>query len=84
MTYTDFIHHGDAGIFCLLLKLKHGWRNIARGHDILLVSNRRFDDDSMESVRNQADDKIVLRHCSIQSTFVGNIERNWMRKLDAL
>lgn len=43
---------------------------------MLLGADSRLDDHSMESVWDQADDKVMLRELSIQSLVVGHIERN--------
>ena len=50
MTYTNFVQNGNPRVLGLLFKLKHGWGDITRGDNVLLVSNRGFDDGSMECV----------------------------------
>lgn len=82
-TETNLVHDGDSGILALLVQLHHGGGDIARGHNILLVSNSRLDDGGMEGIRNQADDQVVLGDLSIQSLGVGNVERNGRRELHA-
>ena len=84
ITYTDLVHNGDTRVLYLLFKLEHGWGDITRGDNVLLVSDRRLDDGSMESVRDQTNNKIVLCYRSIESFIVGDIERDWLCKLDAL
>ena len=83
VTYTDLVQNGDTGILGLLFKLEHSWRDITRGDDVLLLSDRGLDDGSMEGVWNQADNKIMLSYCSIEGFFVGDIERDWFCKLNA-
>jgi hypothetical protein len=43
---------------------------------MLLLSDGRLDDDDVEGVGDQADDKVVLREFGVQGLVVGNIERN--------
>ena len=50
---------------------------------MLLLSDGRFDDDDVEGVGNQADDKVVLRELGVQGLVVGNIERDGGGILDA-
>lgn len=67
-----------------MFKLEHGWGDITRGDNVLLVSNRGLDDGSVESIRDQANNKIVLRYRSVESVFVSDIEGDWLCELDAL
>lgn len=82
-TKTNLVHDSDSSILGLLVQLHHGGGNVARGHNILLLSDRRLDDGSMEGVRNQADDQVMLGNLGIQSLGIGNIERNRCRELHA-
>lgn len=72
-TYTNLVHHSDACILCGLIKLEHGRGDIARSHHMLLIANRRFNDGCVVSVRNQADDKIMLGHRSVKSLVIVNV-----------
>lgn len=82
-TKTNLIHDSDSGILALLVQLHHGRGNVAGGHHILLVSNSRLDDGGMESVRDQADDQVMLGDLGIQRLGVSNVERNRRRELHA-
>jgi hypothetical protein len=75
-TQPDLVHDSDAGILALLVKLQHSRRNVARGDDMLLLTDGRLDDGSVEGVGNQADNKVVLRQLGVQGLVVGNIERD--------
>ena len=50
ITYTNLVHDGDPRILYLLFKLEHGWGDITRGDNVLLVPNRRLDNGYVESV----------------------------------
>lgn len=82
-TKTNLVHDSDSGILALLVQLHHGGGNVARSHNILLVSNRRLDDGSMEGIRNQADDQVMLGDLGIQGLGISNVERNRRRELHA-
>jgi len=84
ITYTNLVHNSDPGFLCLLFKLEHGWGDITRSDNILLVSDRGFDDGSVEGVWDQANNKIVLWYRSVEGCFVGEIEGDWLCELDAL
>ena len=84
MTYTNFIHHGDPRILCLLVKLEHGRGNVARSYDMLLVSNCRFYDGCVEGVWDQTDDKLVLGHRSVKSVVISNIKGDCLCERHAL
>ena len=84
ITYTNLVHNGDSRVLCLLVKLEHGWGDIASSDNVLLVSDSGLDDDGVEGVWDQADNKIVLCYSSVESFLIGDIERDWLCKLDAL
>jgi hypothetical protein len=67
-----------------LFKLEHGWGDITRGDNVLLVSNRGLDDLMMKIIWDQANNKIVLRYRSVEGFVVGDIEGDWLCELDAL
>lgn len=83
-TYSNFVHNGDSRVLYLLFKLEHAWGDITCGHNILLVSDRRLDDGRVEGVRDQTNDKIVLCYSSVKFLVVGDIEGDWICKLDTL
>lgn len=84
LSYANLVHDGDAGVLGLLVKLHHGRRHVAGGDDILLVANGRLDDGSVERVRDQADDDVVLGNGGIEGLFVVDVERDGRGQLDAL
>lgn len=49
---------------------------------MLLVSDGRFDDDSVERVWDQANDQIMFRNFSIESFLVGDVEGDRVSILD--
>lgn len=49
---------------------------------MLLGADGRLDDGSVESVRDQADDKVVLRELGVQGLVVSHIERDRVGILD--
>lgn len=83
-TYANLVHNGDPRILGLLFKLEHGWGDITRGDNILLVSDRGLDDGSVEGVWDQANSKVVLCYCCVEGFVVGDIEGDWLCELDAL
>ena len=83
-TYTNLVHYGDPRVLCLLFKLEHAWGDVTCGHNILLVSDRRLDDGRVEGVGDQTNDKIVLRYSGVKGFVVGDIEGDWICKLDTL
>lgn len=84
VTYSNLVHDGDSRILCLLFKLEHAWGDVTCGHNILLVSDRRLDDGRVEGVRDQTNDKIVLCYSIVKGFGVGDIEGDWLCKLDTL
>jgi len=50
----NLIYHCDASLLGFILQLKHCWGDITGCDNILLVSDGRFDDCCMESIRDQA------------------------------
>lgn len=83
-TYANLVHDGDTSVLGLLVKLQHSRRHVASGDDILLVSDGRLDDGGVKSVRDQADDQIVLSDGSIEGLFVVDVERDGSGQLNAL
>ena len=84
MTHSNLVHDRDSRVLYLLFKLEHAWGDITRGHDILLVSDRRLDDGRVEGVRDQTNHKIVLCYSSVKGFVIGDIEGDWICKLDTL
>jgi hypothetical protein len=84
ITYTNLVHNGDPRVLYLLFKLEHGWGDITRGDNVLLVSDRGLDDGRVEGVWDQANNKIVLCYRSVEGLVVGDIEGDWLCELDAL
>jgi hypothetical protein len=82
--YTNLVHNSDPRVLCLLFKLEHGWGDITRGDNVLLVSDRGLDDGSVEGVWDQANNKIVLCYSSVEGFVVGDIKGDWLCVLDAL
>lgn len=70
MTYTNLVHNSDPRILNLLFKLKHSWRDITRGNNILLVSNGRLDDGRVKGIWDQANDKIMFCYRRVEGFFV--------------
>lgn len=84
ITYTDLVHNGDPRVLYLLFKLEHGWGDITRGDNVLLVSDRGLDDGGVKSIWDQANNKIVLCYRSVEGFVVGDIEGDWLCELNAL
>ena len=80
----NLVHDGDAGRLGLLVELHHGRRDIARCHDMLFISDGRLHDDGVESVRDQADDKVMLNNFGIEGLLVVDVERDRGREVDTL
>lgn len=82
--YTNLVHDGDASILGSLVELKHGGGDVAGGDDMLLLADSRLDDGSVESVRDQADDEVVLGDLSVKGLVVVDIEGDSLGELDAI
>jgi len=54
VAYTNLVHNGDSRVLCRLFKLEHGWGDITRGDNVLLVSDRGLDDGRVQLVWDQA------------------------------
>ena len=83
-TYANLVHDGDTSSLGLLVELPHGGRDVAGGDHILLVADGRLDDEGVESVRDQADDKVMLGNFGIEGLLVTDVERDRGREVDAL
>lgn len=51
---------------------------------MLLLADGRLDDGSVESVRNQADDEVVLGNLSVKGLVVVDIKGNSLGEFDAV
>lgn len=80
---TDLVHDCDAGVLCSLIQLKHGWRDIGSGDNVLLLADGRLDNSGMESVWDEGNDQVVFADSGVQSLLVGDIEGDWGSVLDA-
>lgn len=81
---TNLVHNRDASILCLLVELHHGGRHIAGSDDMLLLADSGLDDSGVEGIGDQADDEVMLGNLGVEGLFVGHIERDGVRVLDAL
>lgn len=81
-TQANLVHDCNASILALLVELHHGRRNIARGDDMLLLSDSRLDHSGVEGVGDQANDKVVFSDFGVQGLLIGNVERDGSGILD--
>jgi hypothetical protein len=79
----NLIHHCDASLLGFILQFKNCRGDITGCDNILLVSDGRFDDCCMESIRDQANDQIVLCNFSIESFLICGIEGDRVSVLDS-
>ena len=71
---TDLVHDCDTSLDDFRLECLHSIRNVAGGNYVLLVSDSGLDDIGMVDVWDQGDDEVVLRHESIEGSFILDVE----------
>lgn len=71
---TDLVHYCDTSLDDFRLECLHGIRDIAGSDHVLLVSDSGFDDIGMVDVGDQRDDEVVLRHESIEGSFILDVD----------
>ena len=74
MTNAYLVHDGDAGLLGLGVQFRNCRRNIAGGHDVLLVANGGLDNEGVEGIRNQADYEVVLGNLLVQSFGIVDVQ----------
>ena len=80
---TNLVEHCNTGILGLLVKRHHGFGDIRGGNDMLLLVYRGLDHLSMESVRDERDDKSVLGDLSLESLLIRDVQGDGCGVLEA-
>lgn len=80
---TNLVHDCDSGILGSLVKLQHGWGDIAGCDNVLLVADRRLDDLCVEDVWDKGNDEVVLSYDGVECGCVVDVDGDGLGVLDA-
>jgi len=81
---ADLVHDDNSSLLNLFVELQHRWRNVAGSNNIGLALDCCLDDIRMVSVRDERDDKVVIRNRGFQSIGSGDIQRDSSRVRETL